>query len=58
MSDVGNVEEMAQHTIYILSDDVRLLQFKTNALNRAKEFDINNVAPIYEKYYDKVIFEK
>ena len=21
MSDVGNVEEMAQHTIYILSDD-------------------------------------
>lgn len=52
---VGAVEEMAQDAFYILSDEYRLLEFKQNALKRAKEFDINVIMPLYESYYARVI---
>jgi N-acetyl-alpha-D-glucosaminyl L-malate synthase BshA len=57
MSNVGDVDEMAAKAKFILSDEKRLLQFKHNALARAKEFDINVILPRYEKYYEKVIAE-
>jgi glycosyltransferase involved in cell wall biosynthesis len=46
---------MAETAIYILEDEDRLAQFKENALARAKEFDLTNILPIYESYYDEVI---
>ncbi|HKR07498.1 MAG TPA: N-acetyl-alpha-D-glucosaminyl L-malate synthase BshA, partial [Bacteroidia bacterium] len=58
MSNVGDVEDMAKNSIYILSDRERLAQFKLNALNRAKEFDIHLILPLYEKYYQKVLNEQ
>lgn len=57
MSNVGDVEDMAKHAIHILSNDAVLLQFRQNALKRAKEFDINQILPLYEDYYAKVIQE-
>jgi L-malate glycosyltransferase len=57
MSNVGDVDDMAAHARYILSDDARLLQFKQQALARAKQFDIQVIMPQYEKYYEKVIAE-
>ena len=57
MSNVGDVDDMAAHAKYILSDDARLLQFKQQALARAKQFDIQVIMPQYEKYYEKVIAE-
>ena len=52
--EVGDVEDMVKKSIKIL-DNANLQKFKEGALNRAKEFDINNVLPQYEKYYDLVI---
>ena len=57
MSNVGDFEEMAKNAIYILEDEARLKEFKKNAFAQAKIFDINNVLPQYEAYYNKVIKE-
>jgi len=52
---VGDVNAMAHHAIVILEDDDRLASFKENAYNRAKEFDLKLILPIYEAYYQEVI---
>jgi N-acetyl-alpha-D-glucosaminyl L-malate synthase BshA len=57
LSNVGDVKDMAEKAIYILEDEERLLKFKSNALKRAKLFDINNILPLYEKYYQQVLEE-
>jgi len=55
LSDVGNVEEMAENALKILSDKATLDQFKENALNMAMKFDIQNILPIYEELYLRAI---
>lgn len=55
MSPVGDFEDMAKNSIHILEDELRLKQFKKNALAHAKTFDIQNILPQYEAYYNKVI---
>jgi N-acetyl-alpha-D-glucosaminyl L-malate synthase BshA len=55
LKDVGDVQGMAEKSIYILSDEKRLATFKENALARAKEFDLAKILPIYENYYLEVI---
>jgi N-acetyl-alpha-D-glucosaminyl L-malate synthase BshA len=54
MSEVGDVADMVKNALHILSDE-NLATFKTNALRRAKEFDIKNVVPKYEAYYHRII---
>lgn len=54
MSDVGDVEEMSKNALYIL-DDKNLPSFKVHALKRAQEFDVENILPLYEKYYMEVV---
>jgi N-acetyl-alpha-D-glucosaminyl L-malate synthase BshA len=55
MSNVGDVEDMSKNALHILQDDVTLQQFKTNALAQAKKFDIDNIVPLYEALYKRVI---
>jgi N-acetyl-alpha-D-glucosaminyl L-malate synthase BshA len=55
LSEVGDVEEMAANAIKILKDDTVLNQFKNNALEVAKKFDIKNILPKYEALYQKAI---
>jgi len=55
LSNVGNVEEMAANAIKILKDDKTLNEFKANALEVAKKFDIKNILPKYEALYQKAI---
>ncbi|MBC7937326.1 MAG: N-acetyl-alpha-D-glucosaminyl L-malate synthase BshA [Rhizobacter sp.] len=55
MSDVGDVEDMAKNAISILKDEATHRLFKDNALAQAKKFDINNIVPIYEKLYERLI---
>ena len=55
LSDVGNVDEMAENAIRILKDDTVLKQFKDNALATAKQFDIKNILPMYEELYNKAV---
>jgi N-acetyl-alpha-D-glucosaminyl L-malate synthase BshA len=56
LSNVGDVDDMVRNAIYILQDE-NLPIFKANALARAKEFDITNIVPQYERYYEKVLRE-
>ncbi len=51
LSDVGDVDDMANHAIKILSDSEMLAKFKSNAVQQAQKFDINVVLPVYENYY-------
>lgn len=55
LSDLGNVEEMANFAYEILKDDATLQQFKSNALAQAKQFDIENIIHFYEDYYKEII---
>ncbi|HAL81135.1 MAG TPA: N-acetyl-alpha-D-glucosaminyl L-malate synthase BshA [Mucilaginibacter sp.] len=55
LKDFGDVEGMAEKAIYILEDDERLQLFKNNALERAKDFDLVRILPLYENYYIEVI---
>lgn len=55
MSNVGDYADMAKNAIYILQDDSRLKEFKHNALQQARTFDIENILPLYEAYYKRVI---
>jgi L-malate glycosyltransferase len=54
MSNVGDVEDMTKNALYILDKD-NLPRFKENALKRAKEFDITQILPLYEAYYQRVM---
>lgn len=55
VSDPGNVDEMAHYAIQLLSDDEVLARFRANALAQAKRFDIDNILPHYENYYEEVL---
>lgn len=55
LSEVGNVTEMAENAIKILKDDAVLNQFKERALQTAKQFDIQNILPLYEELYLRAI---
>lgn len=54
LSNVGDVDDMVKNAMYILQDE-NLPTFKANALARAKEFDITNIVPMYERHYEKVL---
>lgn len=58
LSNIGNVNEMAQNAIALLENEDLLNKFKHNALNQAKRFDIENILPEYEKYYEYILKEK
>ncbi len=55
LSNVGDVDDMAQHAIYILSDDERLKHFKKEAITQARRFEKQHIIPQYEKLYCEVI---
>jgi glycosyltransferase involved in cell wall biosynthesis len=54
MSNIGDVEDMTRNALFIL-DKNNLPKFKEKALARAKEFDITNILPLYERYYEKIL---
>jgi len=54
LCDVGDVEDMAKKAIHIL-DEKNLDTFKKGALARAKKFDLKNILPMYENYYNEVM---
>jgi len=56
MSPVGDIRDMATNALFILRPE-NLPSFKAAALARAKEFDIHNVLPKYEAFYEQTIFQ-
>jgi len=55
MGNVGDTDDMAAKAISILSDEVKLAEFKQNALKVAQEFDIQKVIPLYEQIYRRAL---
>ena len=54
LSPVGDTEDMTRKALFVLDKD-NLPTFKANALARAKEFDVTNILPRYERYYAYII---
>lgn len=52
--NIGDIQTMKEKALFIL-DDANLSTFKKNALERAKEFDISKILPLYVSYYQKTI---
>ena len=48
------IDGMAAHSIKLLQDPVLLSQYKKQAYERAKEFDIEIILPQYEQYYEEI----
>jgi N-acetyl-alpha-D-glucosaminyl L-malate synthase BshA len=55
LSPVNDVQDMSKNAIYILSDKERLAQFKHNAKEASKRFDIHTIVPQYEKIYEDTL---
>jgi N-acetyl-alpha-D-glucosaminyl L-malate synthase BshA len=58
LSNIGDIEDMSNNTIKILSDEKALAKMKKKAQAQAMKFDIDNIVPIYEALYKKVLEEK
>lgn len=54
-SNVGDISDMAKNALYILEDDARLAEFKSNALAHAHKFDIKKILQNYEDIYQGVM---
>lgn len=54
LSNVGDVPDMVKNALFVLND-ANLPTFKANALARAKEFELSNILPKYEAYYEQVL---
>lgn len=55
VSNVGDVESMAENSLTILNDKETLMQFRKNALLQAKKFDLMQILPLYEELYEQVL---
>lgn len=55
MCDVGDIDDMANKAITILSNEETLRYFKENALIRARDFDLKKILPFYINYYNEVL---
>lgn len=53
LSAIGDVNEMSENALKILSDEKVLEKFKNNAVESAKKFDILNILPLYEEVYER-----
>jgi N-acetyl-alpha-D-glucosaminyl L-malate synthase BshA len=54
LSNVGDVEDMAANALKILTDDAILSEFKSNAVKRSHDFDLEKILPMYERIYHTV----
>ncbi len=55
LSNVGDIDDMAQNSLKLLQDKNLLKQFKINAFNQARRFDIKNILPQYISLYEKAL---
>jgi N-acetyl-alpha-D-glucosaminyl L-malate synthase BshA len=55
LSNVGDVDSMAQHAITLLTDPEMLKTFRKNALLQAHNFDLKTILLQYEAVYERVV---
>lgn len=54
LSDVGDIGDMAKNALIVL-DEKNHETFRKNALDRAQQFDLKNILPLYEAYYQEIL---
>ena len=54
-TEIGDIQEMADKSIHILEDENIHATFKEAAYKHAQTFNIDNILPQYEEYYEEVI---
>ncbi len=57
LSNIGDVKEMAENALKIISDENNLNLFKKKALEVAKQFSVEKIVPLYENLYLEAIEE-
>lgn len=55
LSNVGDIDDMTQNALKILSNDTVLTAFKANAKKIAGNFDIHEIVPVYEDIYRQAL---
>jgi N-acetyl-alpha-D-glucosaminyl L-malate synthase BshA len=55
VSKIGDIDDMVANTVKILKDEALHTQMKANALVRAKDFSLEKILPMYERYYEKIV---
>lgn len=55
LCNIGDIDAMAEKSLYVLEDCDRLNKFKEAAYNRAKDFELSKIMPKYEAYYREVL---
>ncbi len=58
LSNVGDVDDMAENAIKILQEPATLNQFKANAKQRAKDFDVQTIVDQYVQVYNSLLKNK
>jgi N-acetyl-alpha-D-glucosaminyl L-malate synthase BshA len=51
----NDIDSMTNKAISILNDKKNLELFKENAFNKARNYDINKIVPLYEKTYSEAV---
>jgi N-acetyl-alpha-D-glucosaminyl L-malate synthase BshA len=54
LSNVGDVEDMAQNALKLLKDEALMEQFKGQAREQAAKFNITEILPMYERMYSRL----
>lgn len=53
--NIGDVQGMADKAIELLKDEERLATFKRNAFAQAQQFNIEQILPQYESFYQQIL---
>lgn len=54
-ADVGDVDAMGRHAVYVLEDEERWQEFSERAFDHAQQFSVEKIVPAYESYYQEVV---
>lgn len=55
IAEIGDIERMSKYIIDLLSNQKRYDLFAANARRRAEYFSEDNIVPMYEKFYERII---
>lgn len=55
LSNIGDYQDMAANALKLLQNDALLVQFRKNALDQAKNFDLNRILSQYVAVYEEMI---
>jgi N-acetyl-alpha-D-glucosaminyl L-malate synthase BshA len=55
LSNIGDYQDMAANALILLKNDTLLVEFRKNALDQAKNFDLDRILTQYLEVYEEVI---